>query len=87
MHMESSTGGRHIVVQITTGEGEERHRGVVVKLLDCGREVNEFELQSRYYVHSRVNTLEKGTERLIPPPAMSKIVSLLFFYKGGFGIN
>ena len=39
-------------------------RGVMVKVLDCEIVVSEFELQSRYYVHFRTNTLEKG---MYPP--------------------
>ena len=41
-------------------------RGVMVKALDCGIVVNEFELQSQYYV--RLNTLGKGMKLLILPP-------------------
>ena len=36
-------------------------RGVIANILDC-----EFELQSRYYVHFRTNTLGKGINSLIP---------------------
>ena len=36
--------------------------GVMAKVLDCSLEVSEFELQSRYYVHFRINTLGKGIE-------------------------
>ena len=32
-------------------------RSLVVKVQDCGILVSEFELQSRYYVHFRTNTL------------------------------
>ena len=31
---------------------------------DCDPEVNEFELQSRYYVHFRTNNLGKGMNPL-----------------------
>ena len=34
---------------------------LMVKTLDCGIIVSEFELQSRNYVHFRTNTLGKGT--------------------------
>ena len=34
-------------------------RSVMVKAMDCGIVVSEFELQSRYYVHFRTNTLGK----------------------------
>ena len=42
-------------------------RGVMVKATDCGIVVSEFVLQSRYYVHSRTNTLGKGMNPLILP--------------------
>ena len=42
-------------------------RGVMVKAMDCGIVVSEFVLQSRYYVHFRVNTLGKGVNPLILP--------------------
>ena len=35
-------------------------RGVMVKAIDCGIIVSEFELQSRYYVHFRTNSFGKG---------------------------
>ena len=41
--------------------------GVMVKVLDCGIVVSKFELQSRYDVHSRTNTLGKGMNLLILP--------------------
>ena len=45
-------------------------RDVMVKAMDCRIVVSEFELQLRYYVHFRTNTLGKGMN---PPilPAMS----------------
>ena len=36
-------------------------RDVVAKVLDCDAAVSEFELQSRYYIHFKTNTLGKGT--------------------------
>ena len=48
--------------------------------------VHEFELQSRYYVLFRANTLGKGMNPHILP-AMGEIVPLLFFYGNGFGIK
>ncbi len=39
--------------------------GVMVKALDCGIVAREFELQSRYNVHFRTNTLEKSMNPLI----------------------
>ena len=47
-------------------------RGVMVKAMHCGIVVHEFVLQSRYYVHFRANTLGKGMNPLILPPAMGK---------------
>ena len=44
-----------------------RPRGVMVKALDCGFVVREFELQSCYYLHFRTNTLRKGMNALILP--------------------
>ena len=46
--------------------------GVMVKAMNCGIVVCEFVLQSRYYVHFWANTLGKGMNPLILPPAMSK---------------
>ena len=46
--------------------------GVMVKAMNCGIAVREFVLQSRYYVHFRANTLGKGMNPLILPPAMGK---------------
>ena len=42
-------------------------RGVMVKAIDCGIVVNEFVLQSRYYVYFRANTLRKGMNPFILP--------------------
>ena len=42
-------------------------RGVMVKAMDCGIVVGEFEFQVRYYVHFRANTLGKGMNPLILP--------------------
>ena len=61
--------------------------GVMAKVLDCGPRVSEFTLQSRYYVNFQTNTLGKGMNSFIPPPAMGLIVSLLFFCKVSFGIR
>ena len=51
-------------------------RDVMVKTMDCGIVVSEFELQSRYYVHFRTNTLGKGMNPLTLR-AMGLIVPLL----------
>ena len=58
----------------------------MVKAMDCRIVVSEFVLQSRYYVHFRVNTLEKGMNPLILP-AMGWIVPLMFFSENSFGIK
>ncbi len=42
-------------------------RGVMVKAMVCEIVAREFELQSRYYVHFRTNTLGKGMNPLYPP--------------------
>ena len=42
-------------------------RGVRVKATDCGIVVSEFVLQSRYYVHFRVNTLWERYDPSYPP--------------------
>ena len=39
-------------------------RGKVAKVLQCDIVVNEFNLQSRYYVHFKDNTLGKGMKPL-----------------------
>ena len=47
-------------------------RVVMVKAMNSGIVVREFVLHSRYYVHFRTNTLGKGMNPLILPPAMGK---------------
>ena len=39
--------------------------GIMVKVMDCGIVVSEFEFQLRYYVHFQANTLGKGMNPLI----------------------
>ena len=51
---------------------DQSSRGLMVKAMNCGIVVREFVLQSRYYVHFRANTLGKGMNPLILPPAMGK---------------
>ena len=41
--------------------------GVMSKVLACGREISEFELQSHYYVHFQTNILEKVMNTIILP--------------------
>ena len=59
-------------ISCAKGEGAVDHSGVMVKAMNCGIVVREFVLQSRYYVHFRANTLGKGMNPLILPPAMGK---------------
>ena len=51
---------------------------VMAKVLDCGLVVSEFDLDSGYYIHLLVNTLEKGMSTFILP-ALGWILSLVFF--------
>ena len=44
-------------------------QSLIVKAMDCGIIVSEFELQSNYYVHFMANTLRKGTYELPYPPS------------------
>ena len=39
----------------------------MVKLMDCGIVVSEFEIQSNSYVHFQANTIEKSINNIIPP--------------------
>ena len=39
----------------------------MVNVLDCNIIVSEFELQSRYFVHFRTRTFQKGMNPLILP--------------------
>ena len=39
----------------------------MVKAMDCGIVVREFELQSRYYAHFQANPLGKGMNPFILP--------------------
>ena len=47
-----------------------RPRCVMVKAMNCGNAVSEFELKLGYYIHFRTNTLGKDWNPLILP-AMS----------------
>ena len=46
--------------------------GVMAKVLDYDLEVSEFELQSRYYVDFRTNTLGKDVEHPYSPQLWAK---------------
>ena len=58
----------------------------MVKELDWGIVVGEFELHLRNYVHFQTNTLGKRMNRLILS-AVGEIVPQLSFWEGGFGIK
>ena len=60
--------------------------GVVANMLNCDTVEREFKLQSHNHNHFWTNTLEKGMKPLISL-TMGETVSLLFFYKDGFGIK
>ena len=53
------------------------HRGVVVKAMDYGIVISEFEIQSRYCVHFRTNTLGKDLNTLILPYELNSITAVL----------
>ena len=56
-----------------------------MKSVDCNIAVREFDPQSRYYTHFRVNTPRYDEPSYLH--AISKISPLLFFYKDGFSIK
>ena len=68
MPLNKETKPSHLLTQLNGG----CPCGVMVKAMNCGIVVREFVLQSRYYVHFRANTLGKGMNPLILPPAMGK---------------
>ena len=51
--------------------------GVMAKAMDCGIVVSEFELQSRYYIHFRINDLEKGMKPYPPSYGLNSIATVL----------
>ena len=55
------------VILFRTLHTEGVSRGVKGKAMICEIVAREFELQSRYYVHFRKNTLGKGMKPLILP--------------------
>ena len=71
-HVLDATPHKTPAVRPPTTHHEGCPRGVMVKAMNCGIVVREFVLQSRYYVHFRANTLGKGMNPLILPPAMGK---------------
>ena len=38
----------------------------MVKAIECGIVISEFELKSHHYVHFKTNTIRKGMKPLIP---------------------
>ena len=55
----------YIVLCIYTNASGWCLRGVMVKSMDCGIVVSEFELQSPYYVHFRIDTLGKSFNSIL----------------------
>ena len=53
-------------------------RGHLSEVLDCGLEVNEFELQSCYSVHFRTNTIEESKNPLILTSQQLKSIAVIF---------
>ena len=54
--------------------------GIVANVLNCDIQVSNFELQSRYYFHWRINTL-------LSFPATDQIIPLQYFYKDHFSVR
>ena len=54
-----------------------RHRGVMVKVMDCRIVVSKFKLQSLRYFHFRTNTLGKGMSPLIPQQSNNSTTTVL----------
>ena len=58
----------------------------MANVLDCDMVVSEFEPQSPYYVHFRINTLGKSIIPFNQTTAMGQIIPLLF-YNISFGFK
>ena len=57
---------------------EEEEVDYILKVLDCGRKVREFKLQSYYYVHFRTNRLGKDMNHLsLPMYGLNSITAIL----------
>ncbi len=54
----------------------------MVKALDCGIVVNDFELQLRYYVNFRTNTLGNYMDPLIIPYMGARVVIVIVVGNG-----
>ena len=59
---------KHWVVFVVNKLCPEDLNSVMAKVLDNSLEVNEFELHSRHYVHSRTNAYVVGMNPFISPP-------------------
>ena len=57
----------------------------MAKVLECGLEVSEFELQLCYYVHFQISTLRKHEKHNLPSNGLNSITD--FFNKNGFQIK
>ena len=51
--------------------------GFMAKVLDCGLDVNKFELHLYYYIHFRTNALGKGINLFILPTELNSITGVL----------
>ena len=62
---------------------------VVANIPDCDIVVSEFELNSRYYIHFRINNLGKSHELLIPPhhSYVSSITFTVLLQEWVFALN
>ena len=60
----------------------------MVKVLDCGFEVSEFELKSDYSIHFQTNALGKGMNTLILPCyRLNSITAILSFTRMALSLN
>ena len=58
----------------------------MAKVLNCVLKVSKFKHQLCYCIPFEINTLGGGINPLLSP-VMDYIISLMFFYKDGFGIK
>ena len=82
MDEERKMSSLHLLWNIPDKTGRSLH-GVMAKMQNCNITVSRFELQQRYYVHFRINSLGEDMNPLITPVMRL----LLSFYKDGFGIK
>ena len=81
--IQNTTAICNILILISINDGESS-RSAVANGLDCDIVGSEFELQSRYYVHFRTNTLEKDMNPHYPS---YKINSTIIILEGYFSIK